>query len=208
MQVMARKKPLLILLLISSIPTIGSAINHQADTSCKHAGTAVQPLLNHGCKINTISEFLAEARKKLTPYNVFIAADIFGYVAWNADDTQIGQKIDHLAPSVDYISLMLYPSGFRWGIPGYRNPVANPNKIVYLSLKRAQERTDLPSLRFRPWIQGFTDYAFDRRHFSSVQIRDQIQAAEDFGADGWMLWNPRNIYSSEGLKKKFERMPN
>ncbi len=153
-------------------------------------------------RISNISGFLAEARKRLSPYNVFVSADIFGYVAWNLDDTQIGQKIDRLAPSVDYISLMLYPSGFQWGIPGYRNPVANSNKIVYLSLKRARERTNLPAVRFRPWLQAFRDYAFDRRHFTEVEIREQIKAAEDFSSDGYMLWNPRNIYSSGGLKKK------
>lgn len=152
-------------------------------------------------RIRTIYGFLMEARKKLTPYNVFVSADIFGYVAWNLDDTQIGQKIDQLVPAVDYISLMLYPSGFQWGIPGYRNPVANPNKIVYLSLEKAQKRTNLPAVRFRPWLQAFRDYAFDRRHFTGKEIREQIRAAEDFGSDGWMLWNPRNVYTSEGLKQ-------
>ena len=153
-------------------------------------------------RINAISGFLTEARKKLTPYNVFVSADIFGYVAWNLDDTQIGQKIDRLAPAVDYISLMLYPSGFQWGIPGYRNPVANSNRIVYLTLKKAHERTNLPTIRFRPWLQAFRDYAFDRRHFTGVEIREQIKAAEEFGSNGCMLWNPRNAYTSDGLKKK------
>jgi hypothetical protein len=153
-------------------------------------------------RIGTISGFLTEARKRLAPYNVFVSADIFGYVAWNLDDTQIGQQIDKLAPALDYISLMLYPSGFQWGIPGYRNPVANPNKIVYLTLKRAHERTNLPTIRFRPWLQAFRDYAFDRRHFTGVEIREQIKAAEDFSSDGYMLWNPRNIYSPDGLRKK------
>ncbi len=153
-------------------------------------------------RISHISGFLGEARRRLAPYNVFVSADIFGYVAWNLDDTQIGQRIDQIAPAVDYISLMLYPSGFQWGIPGYRNPVANSNKIVYLSLKRARERTNLPPVRFRPWLQAFRDYAFDRRHFTEVEIREQIKAAEDFSSDGYMLWNPRNVYSPLGLKKK------
>ncbi|HMK61167.1 MAG TPA: putative glycoside hydrolase [Dissulfurispiraceae bacterium] len=157
---------------------------------------------NEENRIKTISGFLADARKRLMPYNVFVSADIFGYVAWNLDDTQIGQKIDRLAPAVDYISLMLYPSGFQWGIPGYRNPVANTNRIVYLSLKRAHERTSLPTVRFRPWLQAFRDYAFDRRHFTGTEIREQIKAADEFGSGGCMLWNPRNVYSSDGLKKK------
>ena len=77
-----------------------------------------------------ISGFLQEAKQRLAPYNVFLAADIFGYVCWNLDDTQIGQKLEAGRAPVDYISPMLYPSGFQFGIPGYRNPVANPYEIV------------------------------------------------------------------------------
>ena len=154
-------------------------------------------------RVKYISGFLAEAKRRLAPYNVFVAADIFGYVSWNLNDTQIGQKIENVASCVDYISLMLYPSGFQFGIPGYRNPVAHPYEIVSLSLKRARERANISSKRFRPWLQAFKDYAFDRRHFYGPEIRSQIKAAEEFGSDGWMLWNPRNVYKSDGLKKEY-----
>ncbi len=153
-------------------------------------------------RVKYISGFLMEARRRLAPYNVFVAADIFGYVSWNLNDTQIGQRLDTIAPCVDYISLMLYPSGFQFGIPGYRNPVAHPYEIVYLSLKKSRERTQIPSVRFRPWLQAFKDYAFDKRHFNGPEIRCQIKAADEFGADGWMLWNPRNVYNADGLKKQ------
>jgi hypothetical protein len=96
---------------------------------------------------------------------------------------------------------MLYPSGFQFGIPGYRIPIACPYEIVYRSLKRARERTNLPPTRFRPWLQAFRDYAFERRNFTDREIREQINAAEKFGSHGWMLWKPRNTYSNAGLKK-------
>jgi hypothetical protein len=155
-------------------------------------------------RIGAISGFLTEARKRLVPYNVFLAADIFGYVCWNLNDTSIGQRLEDLAYLVDYLSPMLYPSGFQYGIPGYRIPVVHPHEIVYLSLKRAKERTRLPSIRFRPWLQAFRDYAFDGRYFTGAEVREQINAAEEFGSDGWMLWNPGNVYSgsADGLKRK------
>jgi hypothetical protein len=153
-------------------------------------------------RVKYISGFLTEARKRLAPYNVFISADIFGYVAWNANDTFIGQKIDAVAAGVDYICLMLYPSGFHFGIPGYRNPVAHPYEIVSLTLKRAQERTRISPRRFRPWLQAFKDYAFDKRYFAGPEINRQIRAADEFGSNGWMLWNPRNVYSNDGLKRE------
>jgi hypothetical protein len=153
-------------------------------------------------RVKAISGFLMEAKKRLLPYNAFLSADIFGYVCWNLNDTFIGQTLEYLAPHLDYLSPMLYPSGFQYGIPGYRIPVANPYEIVYLSLKRAQERTHLRSVCFRPWLQVFRDYAFDKRCFNEKEIRDQINAVEKFGSHGWMLWNPQNIYSTAGLKRK------
>jgi hypothetical protein len=153
-------------------------------------------------RVQAISGFLMEARRRLTPYNVFVSGDIFGYVCWNLNDTKIGQRLEDLATHLDYLCPMLYPSGFQYGIPGYRNPVANPYEIIYLSLKRAQERTSLPSQRFRPWLQAFRDYAFDGRYFNDKEILGEIKAAEGFGSHGWMLWNPRNAYSSAGLKKE------
>ena len=153
-------------------------------------------------RVKAICGFLTEARRRLIPYNVFLSADIFGYVCWNLNDTQIGQRLEDIAPLVDYMCPMLYPSGFQYGIPGYRIPVANPYEIVYLTLKRAQERTGLPSQRFRPWLQAFRDYAFDRRYFKEKEITDEVKAAVNFGSHGWMLWNPRNNYSSEGIKRE------
>jgi len=152
-------------------------------------------------RVNALTGFMIEAKRRLLPYNVFLNADIFGYVLWNLNDTKIGQRLEDLASVLEYLSPMLYPSGFQFGIPGYRTPVSHPYEIIYLTLIRAQKRTRLPSVRFRPWLQAFRDYAFDRRFFTGQQIRDQINAAENFGSHGWMLWNPHNIYTSDGLKK-------
>jgi hypothetical protein len=143
-----------------------------------------------------IDGFLTEARKALTPFNVFLAADVFGYVCWNLDDTKIGQNLEHVANIVDYVSPMLYPSSFQFGIPGYRNPVLHPYEIVRQSLGEARRRTGLPPVRFRPWLQAFRDYAFGGRPFTAGEVRAQINAAEEFGADGWMIWNPHNEYSA------------
>jgi hypothetical protein len=157
---------------------------------------------NEKNRVGAISGFLEEARKRLISYNVFLDADIFGYVCWNLNDTNIGQKLESLAGELDYLCPMLYPSGFQYGIPEYRNPVNHPHEVVYLSLKKAAERTHLAPIRFRPWLQAFRDYAFDGRYFRGEQIKEQISAAEKFGSDGWMLWNPHNVYSNDGLHAK------
>ncbi len=147
-----------------------------------------------------ITAFLTEARDKLAPFNVFLAADVFGYICWNKGDTGIGQDINDLGAPLDYISPMLYPSGFMYGIPNYRDPLAHPYEIVRLSLNRASERTKLDPIRFRPWLQAFADYAFDKRQFGEKEIQAQIDAAQSFGSDGWILWNPRNLYSADAIR--------
>jgi hypothetical protein len=147
----------------------------------------------------TILAFFKEAREALKPYNVFLAADVFGYICWNEGDTGIGQDITMLAEAVDYLCPMLYPSGFMNGIPGYRNPLANPYQIVRLSLARARERTKIDPLRFRPWLQAFGDYAFDKRQFGRAEIQAQIGGAHTAESDGWMLWNSRNVYSEMAI---------
>jgi hypothetical protein len=151
-------------------------------------------------RVATITGFLREARRRLAPYNVFLAMDSFGYVCWNQNDTGIGQHIEDLASVVDVVSPMLYPSGFQFGIPGYRNPVQNPYEIVYRSLEECKRRTADQPARYRPWLQAFTDYAFGGKYFGADEIGKQVKASRDASTIGWMLWNPRNVYSTNDIK--------
>jgi hypothetical protein len=131
-----------------------------------------------------------------------VAADVFGYTAFNENDTDIGQRIEELAPHLDYISPMVYPSGYHVGIPGYRNPVVNAYEVVRESVKLTRKRAAHTQVRVRPWLQDFKDYAFDRRIFGVTEIRDQIRGSDDGGGTGWMLWNPRNDYTGQALRQK------
>jgi hypothetical protein len=151
-------------------------------------------------RIETIAAFLAKARKELGPTGVFLAADIFGYTAFNDNDTDIGQRIEDLAPHVDYLSPMVYPSGYHLGIPGYRNPVSHSYEIVRESIRLTRKRTEGLPVQIRPWLQDFRDYAFDKRIFGVTEIRDQMRGADEAGGAGWMLWNPRNDYTAAALR--------
>jgi hypothetical protein len=151
-------------------------------------------------RIETVSGFLAKARRELSPSGVFLAADVFGYTAFNENDTDIGQRIEELAPHLDYICPMVYPSGYHRGIPGVRIPVDNPYEIVKESVRLTRKRSTHATVQVRPWIQDFRDYAFDRRIFGVREVRAQIKGADDGGAMGWMLWNPRNDYTADALR--------
>jgi len=152
-------------------------------------------------RVAAINGFLQRARQQLADYPVMISANIFGYICWKHKDQKIGQRLVDLARYVDYLSPMLYPSGFPYGIPGYKNPVKHPYEIIAHSLQRASELSGLPTIRFRPWLQAFRDYAFDRRRFDAAAIQSQINASDATGSHGWMLWNAASRFSLAGIQQ-------
>ncbi len=153
-------------------------------------------------RVAAVEGFLRRARELLGPTEAFLSTDLFGYVAFNENDTQVGQRIDMVSRYVDYICPMAYPSGYHLGIPGYRYSIAYPYPIVHETTKKAIERLQRRTVKIRPWIQDFRDYAFDRRQYGPKEIRLQMKAALDAGAQGWMIWNPKNQYTAEALAPK------
>jgi len=157
---------------------------------------------NATTRLPTIAAFLAKARRELGPTGAFLGADVFGYTAFNSNDTDIGQRIEELSAHLDYMCPMVYPSGYHLGIPGVRNPVKNPYEVVKESVRLTRQRSQNPAMQVRPWLQDFKDYAFDKRIFGPGEVSAQIRGAGDAGASGWMLWNPKNDYTAAALKPK------
>jgi hypothetical protein len=57
--------------------------------------------------------------------------------------------------------------------------------------------------QIRPWLQHF-DLKADREKgvfYGPDKIRLQIEAAQDSGSKGWLLWNPTNVYYEEALNQ-------
>jgi hypothetical protein len=146
-------------------------------------------------RVKTINAFLERTSKELLPYNVYFSGDIFGYTPWNYNDTDIGQKIEDVGQYLDYLCLMVYPSGYHLGIPGYRNPVQHSREVVYYTLEKAANRLNGQSRKLRPWLQNFRDYAFDRRPYAANEIKQQIQACEEARTSGYLLWDPSNKFN-------------
>ena len=157
--------------------------------------------LNYGHKNNqrervkTLNKFLAKVKHTLIPYNIFLAINTFGAACWAKNDLGIGHNNKALKKHVDYISPMLYPSGFTYGIPGLRNPTKNTYKVVKNSLKSSMRKHGLKPKDFKPWLQAFDDYAFGRKRFGQRELNNQIRACEQLGTSGWLLWNASSNYS-------------
>ena len=53
-----------------------------------------------------------------------MSADLFGMVATNSDDLNIGQVLERAEPYFDYLSPMVYPSHYPKDYNNFANPTA------------------------------------------------------------------------------------
>ena len=137
-----------------------------------------------------IREFMRRLTDALRPTGAFVSADVFGLTIWvkPESDMHIGQRVMDLAPFVDYLAPMVYPSTFIPGNLGYSNPSAEPYGVVYRSQLQAVER--VPAyVKVRPWLQGYW-YSLD-------EMRELKRAAIDAQSTGWSWWNAGGKYDSE-----------
>lgn len=152
-------------------------------------------------RVEAITGFLAYARQELKEYDVFLSADVFGLTT-SADEMGIGQDFDEVIKHLDYISPMVYPSHYWTGSYGAERPNAEPYHIVYTGLTwavRRMNRTQGHTCELRPWLQ---DFSWGPPPYGPTEVRAQIQATYDAGADSWLLWNPRNEYTTGALLRR------
>ncbi|CAB1074460.1 glycoside hydrolase [Olavius algarvensis Delta 1 endosymbiont] len=135
-------------------------------------------------RVECIGNFLAAANKQLKPTGATISVDVFGLVAWRTEDFGVGQNLEAMAPNIDVICPMLYPSHFSKGFLAQENTSDNPLEIMEQSMKRLQGRT---KIRIRPWIQGFW--------YTPAEINAQIDGLDRAQARSWSVWNPSGNYS-------------
>jgi hypothetical protein len=150
-----------------------------------------------------IRDFLRRARAQIVPRGAYLSVDLFGLTALVSDDLGIGQRIELIAEEVDYISLMLYPSHYHKPEYGIADPEAEPYKTVSVSLRDAKRRIKGTRAKLRPWLQDFTL----RTPYTPVEVRAQIEAAQDLGINEWLLWNARNRYTEDALRSTAARPP-
>jgi hypothetical protein len=156
----------------------------------------VYPKKDERAKADVIGDFLKYASDELHPLGVRVSADVFGLVCSVRDDMNIGQVLEKIAPNVDVICPMVYPSHYNLGEYGIPNPDVRPYKTVWLSIRDAKLRIKGTDGKVRPWLQDFSL----RAHYGPGEVRKQIQAVYDNGVSEWILWNPRNRYTAAALR--------
>jgi hypothetical protein len=141
----------------------------------------------------TIPLFLKYARSRLKPLGVRISVDVFGLSATR--DLGIAQFPRRIAPFVDTVYPMVYPSHYVSGEYNIIDPDSRPGTTVAYSLRDFRAKLRGRTARLIPWLQDFSL----GRSYSLADVQDQIQAARLEHVKGFMLWNPAGVYTAEAL---------
>ncbi len=151
-----------------------------------------------------IADFVEYAKQELKPYNVRIAADVFGLVTHNWDDSpeDIGQTWRLIGKHSDVMCPMIYPSHYGTGWYNFKYPDAHPYGVMSAAVQESVERNasleDSPEIR--PWIQDFTAKWVDGYIvYGPKQVRDQIVACKELDVNGYLVWNPSNDYNPKNF---------
>ena len=145
-------------------------------------------------RVTAIAAFLDYAKERLAPYGRPVSADVFGFVATAEDDLGIGQHLEEVARSMDFVSPMVYPSHYPKGSYGFADPDAEPYGVIRHALGVAAGRIGTEKLR--PWLQSFS-----LRHvYGPEEIAAQLRAVHETGISSWLFWNASGRYNLlEGL---------
>lgn len=150
----------------------------------------------------TLKSFFSYMRSELT--GIPISADVFGMVLTNTDDLTIGQHLDDIAPYVDALSGMIYPSHFPKQWNGLRDTHAQPYETIYDSSKMGLDRmtvlfgSSTARKLSRPWLQDFSIFGVV---YNAPEVKAEIKALDDLGIHNFLLWNASNRYTPGVLDK-------
>ena len=120
-----------------------------------------------------------------------LQVDIFGMVA-HKPLLNIGQDAHALAPYVDAMCPMVYPSHY----PSNLHYPKNAYTTVYASLRSLKHKLKGTGVKIYAYIEVYSyrhRMTWKRRvHY----IQDEIRAVHDSHVDGWYAWSPRNRYAA------------
>jgi len=152
-------------------------------------------------KEDTIASFFVDIDSTLRQKDhIPVSADIFGLTMSATDDMGIGQKLELIAPHVDYVCPMVYPSEFAAGTYGYANPGANPYDTVHQALTDGIAKLaaiNIPATKLRPWLQ---DFNLGGVVYTPAFVQSEITAVNDVGLHSWLFWDPENLYTAPAFK--------
>ena len=142
----------------------------------------------------TIARFVADTNAALEGTGAELGISVFGISATRPEPT--AQDMRLLAPHVDYVSPMVYPSHWTSGEYEVADPVRQPAEIVTRSVADFERIVSGSGAAVVPWLQ---DFSWGSVIYGPAEVRAQIDAARAVGAEGFLLWNPTSQYNVDAL---------
>lgn len=189
----------------------------------------VYPIYNKtDLKVNVMKRFFVAVGDPLKKEKIPVSFDMFGLVTMANDGLGIGQRLQDVMSSTDFVSPMVYPSHYANGFQGFANPALYPYQVVKISLdhgigmllptkietsmvknsdgidvatqKKIPPTTEQQSLIKKQFRPWIQDFDIGAV-YTADKIEAQIKAARDAGASGFLIWNARNVYEPANYLK-------
>jgi hypothetical protein len=162
-------------------------------------GTLVFPEYNGMNGFAIVTDFLREAYKELKPYGVDISCDIYGYTVWFDSLYFVNQQLEGMAQYVDAIYPMVYPSHFSDSLYSSRSKERRTYDIIFDSSVKSINRIRKYDTKTILYLQ---DFKWKSSKMGYDYVNNQIKAAIESDADGFILWDPSSRYSYFNLDTK------
>jgi len=140
---------------------------------------------------SAILSFLRHIRSQVEPP---VSIDIYGANGWYRTGARTGQEVEMLAPWVDVVCPMYYPSHFEQGFLAQSPPEQRPYRIYYQGTRRT-EIISRGRVIVRPYAQAFyLNVSYDRRYYNPGYVRLEAEGVRDAGGPGLTYWNNSGRY--------------
>ncbi|MDR2053040.1 MAG: hypothetical protein LBP80_06475, partial [Treponema sp.] len=141
--------------------------------------------------------FLRHVRSRLTAP---ISVDIYGANGWYRTGARTGQEVELMAPYVDVICPMYYPSHFEQDFLANSPAELRPYRIYYQGTRRTA-RIGRGRIIVRPYVQAFyLNVAYDRKYYNSDYVRLEVEGVRNAGTGGLTYWNNSGRYDDIPVK--------
>ena len=140
---------------------------------------------------SAILSFMRHVRSRISAP---ISIDIYGANGWYRTGARTGQEVELLAPWVDVICPMYYPSHFEQYFLAQSPPELRPWRIYYHGTLRT-DRIGRGRIIVRPYVQAFyLNVSYDRTYYDADYVIREIQGVREAGSGGFTYWNNSGRY--------------
>jgi hypothetical protein len=147
---------------------------------------------------SAIHSFLRHIRLRI---RAPISIDIYGANGWYRTNARTGQEVELLAPYVDVICPMYYPSHFQQSFLAQHPAELRPYRIYYQGTLRTRHIAR-GQVVVRPYAQAFyLNVSFDNTYYGPLYVLREAEGVRRAGRGGLTYWNNTGRYNDIPLRR-------